>query len=298
MNCFYCIYRYMNLKSMSEDQRKNVVKRFTIFGGKAAPGYEIAKNIIKLINHVANIINNDKDTNKYFKMLFMADYKVSLAQIIIPAADLSHHISTAGTEASGTSNMKFAMTGSLIIGTKDGANIEIADEIGKENIYFFGKELKDVERIRKEQKEGRKKQIGSRLLKIIEEIIEGKFGDNNSLTDYLCKIINGDDYYLIAEDFYDYLNAQENADEDYKDSKTWRIKTFQTLCRMGFFSTDRSIKDYSENIWDLKAMEYEKPVKEKNKRVISSRNLKKVEKSEIEKFELEDKLKEEKIDVK
>ncbi len=279
MNCIYCIYRYMKIKEMNEDDRKkNVVKRVSFFGGKAAPGYFIAKNFIKLINNVANVINNDQETNKYFKMIFLADYKVSLAQIIIPAADLSHHISTAGTEASGTSNMKFAMTGSLIIGTKDGANIEIADEIGKENIYFFGKDLNSVERIRNEQKEGKKKKINSRLMKIFDSIIHMKFGDNNNLNDYIHKIINGDDYYLISEDFDEYINAQEIADNDYKDMKTWRIKTFQTLCRMGFFSTDRCIQDYADNIWESVPMEYPKPIFDKTKRVISSSNLKETEK--------------------
>ncbi len=126
MNALYCIHRYLQIKSMNPNDRKKLVKRVSFFGGKAAPGYVVAKNTIKLINMLSHVINNDKDVNEYFKIVYIPDYKVSLAQVIIPAADISEHISTAGTEASGTSNMKFAMTGSLIIGTRDGANIEIA----------------------------------------------------------------------------------------------------------------------------------------------------------------------------
>ena len=141
MNCIYCIYRYLKLKKMSQEERKNVTKRVTFFGGKAAPGYALAKNVIKLINMVANVVNNDPDVNSYYKIVFLPDYKVSSAQIIIPAADISQHISTAGMEASGTSCMKFVMTGSIILGTHDGANIEIADKVGEDHIYFFGRKV-------------------------------------------------------------------------------------------------------------------------------------------------------------
>ena len=191
MNCLYCVYRYLRIKEMSEKERENnLVKRVTFFGGKAAPGYKAAKNVIKLINLVANVINNDNDVNKYFKVVFLPDYKVSLAQIIIPAADLSQHISTAGTEASGTSNMKFAMTGSLIIGTKDGANIEIGKEIGEENIFFFGKEVNEVERIRKDMKEGKFTKLSRCAHKTIEIILSGRFGDIGFIRDYLANILN------------------------------------------------------------------------------------------------------------
>ena len=163
MNCIYCIYRYLKIKKMSHDERKNLTKRVTFFGGKAAPGYALAKNVIRLINMVANVVNNDSDVNPYYKIVFLPDYKVSSAQIIIPAADISQHISTAGMEASGTSCMKFVMTGSIILGTHDGANIEIADKVGEDHIYFFGRKVDEVARIRNELSNGKRNYVGSRL---------------------------------------------------------------------------------------------------------------------------------------
>jgi len=277
MNALYCVYRYLTLKDMSQQEREKQIKRVTFFGGKAAPGYTVAKNIIRFINTISKVINNDPETNKYFKVVFLPDYKVSLAQIIIPAADLSQHISTAGTEASGTSNMKFCMTGSLIIGTRDGANIEIADEIGQENIFFFGKNVIEIEKIRAAQRNGAKPDVGGRLKKVFDSIFSGRVGDNNYIKDYINGILNGNDFYCICYDFYDYLAAQEKADLIYSDKRNWRNKCLNTICKMGFFSTDRSIQSYAENIWGLTPIELPKPVNEISKRVISSSNLKNIE---------------------
>ena len=209
MNCIYCIYRYLELKKMSHDERKNVTKRVTFFGGKAAPGYALAKNVIKLINMVANVVNNDPDVNQYYKIVFLPDYKVSSAQIIIPAADISQHISTAGMEASGTSCMKFVMTGSIILGTHDGANIEIADKVGEDHIYFFGRRVEEVQRIREELRNGKRNYVGSRLKECFDAIYNNRFGNTSFMHDYLNGIINGGDYYLVCHDFYDYLEAQK-----------------------------------------------------------------------------------------
>lgn len=148
MNIFGVIYRYLRLKAMKPEERAKEVPRVCIFGGKAAPGYYAAKTIIKLVNAVADVVNNDADIGDVLKVVFIADYNVSKAELIIPASDISQHISTAGTEASGTSNMKFTLNGGLILGTVDGANIEITRECGENNIFLFGHLSEDVEDLR------------------------------------------------------------------------------------------------------------------------------------------------------
>lgn len=145
MNILYVIYRYLTIKEMTPEQRKNVVPRTIMFAGKSAPGYITAKSIIKLINEVSYVLNNDDQTKSLLKVIFLPNYNVSNAEIIIPASELSQHISTAGTEASGTSNMKFVMNGGLIIGTMDGANVEIYEEVGEENIFIFGARVEAIE---------------------------------------------------------------------------------------------------------------------------------------------------------
>ena len=273
MNCIYCIYRYLNLKKMSHEERKSVTKRVTFFGGKAAPGYALAKNVIKLINMIANVVNNDPDVNPYYKIVFLPDYKVSSAQIIIPAADISQHISTAGMEASGTSCMKFVMTGSIILGTHDGANIEIADKVGDDHIYFFGRKVDEVTKIREDLRNGKRNYVGSRLKECFDAIYHNRFGNTSFMHDYLNGIINGGDYYLVCHDFYDYLEAQEKIDKDYQNKDEWDRKCVENICHMGFFSSDRSIRDYANDIWNVVAMEVPKPSLTKEKHLISTSNL-------------------------
>jgi starch phosphorylase len=259
---------------MNKQDREKQVKRVTFFGGKAAPGYLVAKNTIKLINMIANVVNNDHDINKYYKIVFLPDYKVSAAQIIIPAADLSQHISTAGTEASGTSNMKFAMTGSLIIGTKDGANIEIAEQIGEDNIFFFGNEVDDVERFRAEMRQGKKSGASDSLRNVFNIILSGRFGDVGFFREYINGLINGNDLYMILRDFDLYLQAQQKVDTLYRNYDEWCKKTIISITKMGFFSSDRSIEDYCEKIWGVDAMEVIMPCSKSSQRVISHGNLK------------------------
>ena len=273
MNCIYCIYRYLNLKKMSHEERKSVTKRVTFFGGKAAPGYALAKNVIKLINMIANVVNNDPDVNPYYKIVFLPDYKVSSAQIIIPAADISQHISTAGMEASGTSCMKFVMTGSIILGTHDGANIEIADKVGDDHIYFFGRKVDEVTKIREDLRNGKRNYVGSRLKECFDAIYHNRFGNTSFMHDYLNGIINGGDYYLVCHDFYDYLEAQKKIDKDYQNKDEWDRKCVENICHMGFFSSDRSIRDYANDIWNVVAMEVPKPSLTKEKHLISTSNL-------------------------
>ena len=290
MNCLYCIYRYLTIKKMSHDDRQKVTKRVTFFGGKAAPGYALAKNVIKLVNMVANVVNNDPDVNPYYKIVFLPDYKVSSAQIIIPAADISQHISTAGMEASGTSCMKFVMTGSIILGTHDGANIEIADKVGEDHIYFFGRKVDEVNKIRNDLRNGKRNYVGSRLKECFDCIYNNRFGNTQFMHDYLNGMINGGDYYLVCHDFYDYLEAQEKIDKDYQDKDSWDRKCVENICHMGFFSSDRSIRDYANDIWNVVAMEVPKPSLTKEEHLISTSNLQlfKGEEKEDEKVDQKD----------
>ena len=167
MNVLSVILRYLMIKETPHHERKDKFPpRVVMIGGKAAPGYAQAKAIIKLINAVGNKINNDSDVGDLLKLVFLPNYCVSTAQIIIPASELSQHISTAGTEASGTSNMKFVMNGALIIGTMDGANVEIAEEIGSQNMFIFGEDVDGVNRVKRDLREGRREQMGSRLRRV------------------------------------------------------------------------------------------------------------------------------------
>lgn len=173
------IYRYRLLKELPHEARVKFVPKTVFFGGKAAPGYVNAKRIIKLINSVAEVVNADNDTNQLLKVVFLHNYCVSSAEIIIPASDISEHISTAGTEASGTSNMKFVMNGGLIIGTWDGANIEIAEEVGLDNIIIFGARVDEIKDLQTKMKNTEPiDYVGKPLWEVIETIKSGWFGHN------------------------------------------------------------------------------------------------------------------------
>ena len=252
MNILQVIYRYLNLKTMSlEELETNVVPRVIIFGGKAAPGYYIAKLVIKLINNVAQVVNSDSQTSKYLKVVFIPDYNVSNAEVIVPASDISEHISTAGTEASGTSNMKFVLNGGLIIGTLDGANIEILEEVGSENIFIFGCLAHQVEDLRHAQRY-RRSTIDSKLETVMEAVKSGYFGDYQTLAPLFDTLTLGGDHYLISSDFSSYLEAQSRVDEAFKDKKRWAFMSIKAASRMGKFSSDRSIKEYADQIWKIK----------------------------------------------
>ena len=259
LNCLYCVYKYLSIKKMTMEEKMKLNKRVTFFGGKSAPGYILAKNIIKLINIIANKINNDEEVNPYFKMIFIPDYKVSTAEIIIPAADISQHISTAGTEASGTSCMKFVMTGSIILGTSDGANIEIAEEIGENNIFLFGKKVDEVTQIREELKNGKRNYISDNLKECFDALYLNKFGDTNFIHDYLNGLQNGGDYYCTCHDFEEYIKIQEKVDKEYQDKEKWDNICFENICHMGFFSSDRCVQNYANDIWKIKPIEVPKP---------------------------------------
>ncbi|KAI5842851.1 glycosyl transferase [Tricharina praecox] len=253
MNIFGVIYRYLMLKEMSADQRKKVVPRAFIFGGKAAPGYWMAKTIIRLINAVGEVVNKDKDVGDLLKVIFIEDYNVSKAELIIPASDISEHISTAGTEASGTSNMKFVLNGGLIIGTCDGANIEITREIGEENIFLLGNLAEDVEDLRHRHRYG-EVEMDPKLRRVCDEIESGAFGHPDTYGGLISSLTDGGDYYLVSDDFSSYIATQDLVDEAYKDKDGWATKCINSVASMGFFSADRCINEYADTIWNIEPL--------------------------------------------
>lgn len=257
LNIFGVIHRYLTLKNMSKEELQKQVPRVSIFGGKAAPGYFMAKCVIKLINCVSDVVNNDDDIGDIFKVVFIEDYNVSKAEIIIPASDISEHISTAGTEGSGTSNMKFALNAGLIIGTVDGSNIEITHEIGKENIFLFGNLSENVDELRHKHIYGNVP-MDPELKKVCNAIESGIFGDPNLFSSLINALTFGHDYYLISDDFQSYLDAHKLIDETYKDENLWAYKTIISVANMGFFSSDRTIQEYAETIWNIEACPLDK----------------------------------------
>jgi len=251
LNILSVIWRWKQISTLTLEQRADVLPRVIIFGGKAAPGYDVAKLIIKLINIVAEKVNNDPYMEGLLSVHFLPNYNVSLAELLVPASDLSQHISTAGMEASGTSNMKFAMNGGLIIGTMDGANIEIRNSIGEDNMFIFGTLAENVEQKRGEVFAGRGVWPTS-LKETIALVEEGTFGDFPEAKRLLDTISHNNDYYLLAEDWEDYLRAQAEVDKTYKDQEKWTKMCILSTAGMAKFSSDRCVQEYAEQIWNIK----------------------------------------------
>jgi len=259
MFAFWMIRNYLNIKSMNENERKNVTPRCCMVSGKAAPGYRRAKVIIKMINNIANLVNNDAEVSPYFKVAFLPNYNVSSAAVIIPGCDVSEQISTAGMEASGTGNMKYVMNGALIIGTMDGANVEIREEIGEKNIFIFGLMEEETHKARQDQKDGNYP-VPASLMEVFDFIRNGAISNGEkdahedfiSIVNDLCSSGNGfvGDHYLVIKDFESYCKAQDTVSVAYKDQNKWTEMTIRSCFQMGKFSSDRSIVDYSEQIWN------------------------------------------------
>lgn len=250
LNIMHIIHQYF---SVAEDGAVLNTPRTYIFAGKAAPGYWAAKQIIKLINNVANVVNNDPRVNDQIKVIFIPDYKVTLAEKIIPAADLSEQISTAGKEASGTGNMKLALNGALTIGTMDGANIEIREEVGEENIFIFGLRAEEIMEMKKSHSYNPRK--------IYEESPSIKRVMDSFESDVFCKeehgifkwiyealLMNGDVYFHIA-DFESYIKTQQIVGQEFKQTGDWARKAIFNVARIGKFSSDRTISEYAGDIW-------------------------------------------------
>ncbi|NP_573461.2 glycogen phosphorylase, liver form [Mus musculus] len=250
LNCLHVITMYNRIK---KDPKKFFVPRTVIIGGKAAPGYHMAKMIIKLITSVAEVVNNDPMVGSKLKVIFLENYRVSLAEKVIPATDLSEQISTAGTEASGTGNMKFMLNGALTIGTMDGANVEMAEEAGEENLFIFGMRVDDVAALDKKGYEAKEYYEALPELKlVIDQIDNGFFSPNQP--DLFKDIINMlfyHDRFKVFADYEAYVKCQEKVSQLYMNQKAWNTMVLKNIAASGKFSSDRTIKEYAKDIWNM-----------------------------------------------
>ena len=253
LNIFHIIYLYQRMKS---DPNFRIYPHTYIFGAKAAPSYAYAKKIIELIIAVANVINADDEINKYLKVVFVENYSVSLAELIIPAADVSEQISTAGKEASGTSNMKFMMNGAITLGTMDGANIEIVECAGEENAVIFGLRNEEVEQLNREGTYNPWDLYNSdyRIKNVLDSLLTGEWTNYrpDKFRVIFDEIMNNRDNYYILKDFDSYVKAQERVAELYQDKGKWQRMCLMNIANSGKFTSDRTIEQYAKEIWHLK----------------------------------------------
>ena len=255
LNILHIISLYHKLK---DNPNMDFVPRTYIFGSKAAPGYAVAKKTIQLINSISNMIENDPAVRDKLKVVFIEDYKVSLAEMIMPAAEVSEQISIAGKEASGTGNMKFMMNGALTIGTMDGANVEICEAVGRDNIFIFGMETPEAEAL---AASGNYEplliyQNDPVIHRVLDQMIRG-FGDGVDYTDIANLLLHGGnggpaDRYMSLRDFASYAEAQQRVSEAYRDAEKWNRMALMNIANSGRFAADRSIAEYAQNIWRVK----------------------------------------------
>lgn len=253
LNIFHVITLYNRIK---ENPKLKIVPRTVIFAGKSAPAYYQAKMVIKLINSVADVINNDPDVGDKLKVVFLKNYSVSLAEKIIPAADLSEQISVAGLEASGTGNMKFALNGALTIGTLDGANVEICEEIGQENIFIFGLKADQVVELKAKGYDPKKFYYENlELRKVIDMIYLNYFNPKEPgiFNDMVSGLLNVD-YYCVLADYQSYIDCQEKVSQQWLNKDSWTVKSILNVARISKFSSDRAVKQYAEKIWKIKPL--------------------------------------------
>ncbi|NLN85598.1 MAG: glycogen/starch/alpha-glucan phosphorylase, partial [Candidatus Cloacimonetes bacterium] len=254
LNVLGTIARYLRIKDNPQAQ---IVPRTVIFAGKAAPGYHLAKILIKLINNLGLVVNRDPDVADRLKVVFLPDYSVSLAEKIIPASDLSEQISTAGYEASGTGNMKFALNGALTIGTMDGANVEMAQEIGAENMFIFGMDADEVSSLKQSGYDpGKIYDSDPELRRAIDAIANDMFSPNEKgiFEPIVHALLHSGDPYCILADFRSYLDASQRVDDLWQDPSAWAKKAILNIARVGKFSSDRAIEEYAREIWDVQPL--------------------------------------------
>ena len=263
MNILHVMYLYNMLK---DNPNLDMVPRTFIFGAKAAAGYHRAKLTIKLINSVADVINNDESINGKLKVVFIEDYRVSNAEIIFAAADVSEQISTASKEASGTGNMKFMLNGALTIGTMDGANVEIVEEVGEENAFIFGTSSDDIIRMEHDRSYDPMQIFNSDqdIRRVLMQLINGYYSPQDpelfrDIYNSLLNTLSSDraDAYFILKDFRMYADAQKRVDKAYRDERWWARAAMLNTASSGKFSSDRTIEEYVNDIWHLKKAEVE-----------------------------------------
>ncbi len=250
LNVLHIVHRYQAMLAQPE---RDWTPRVHIFAGKAASAYRMAKQIIRLIHDVATVINADPRLHDRLKVVFLPDYRVSLAECIFPAADLSEQISTAGTEASGTGNMKFALNGALTVGTWDGANIEIAQHVGLDSIFIFGKRAEEIQALRAHAHPPRAWIEGNPDLRVVIDAIEGDLFTPEEPGRYaeLMASLRDRDHYFLCADFAGYVAIQERIDAAWQDTETWTARVIKNIAGMGHFSSDRTIREYCRQIWDV-----------------------------------------------
>ena len=254
LNVLHVIHIYDRIR---RGDTQNLVPRCVLLGGKAAPGYYMAKKIIKLINNVAEVINKDPLATPYLRVAFFPNYNVSAMEVICPATDLSEQISTAGKEASGTGNMKFMMNGALTIGTLDGANIEIRDAVGAENFFLFGAEAHQIDDIKSRYDPQKIIDQNSDLANVMQLLQSGHFNlfEPCLFDDVINAIKSPNDPWLVAHDFESYIKAQKLVEEAYTDKAHWTKMSILNTAASGLFSSDRTISQYSDDIWHLTPLE-------------------------------------------
>jgi len=275
LNIFSVMWRFSQIKKMTDEERKSVTPRVVIFAGKAAFGYHMAKLIIKLINNVAYVVNHDHHVSPVLKVIFLPNYSVSQAEIIIPGSDVNQQISTTGMEASGTGNMKFVMNGSVLVGTLDGANIEICDNVGHENAFIFGAKANEVEELRAKMRQlnikivhkpspvaetslpeaepvsSNEEIVDVRFKEVMKMVRMGLFGGASMFEPLLQSLQDSHDYFLLAHDFPSYLEAQAQAEQVFQDKKKWARLSILSSAGAAIFSSDRTIQQYAQDIWHI-----------------------------------------------